>query len=213
MDKQRAKKIYKRLQQFCPDAQCSLRFDNPLQLLIATILSAQCTDVRVNMVTPLLFAKYKTVADFAQVRREELEQVIQSTGFYRNKAKNIQECCQQLIERHAGEVPGDLDSLVALPGVGRKTANVVLGNGFGRSEGIVVDTHVLRLAQRIGLSSEKTPEKVEKDLISLFPRKNWVEISHLLIQLGRQICKARNPDHQHCPLIDLCLSARTEKGK
>lgn len=213
MDKQTAKEIFKRLQQFCPDAQCSLRFDNPLQLLIATILSAQCTDIRVNMVTPGLFAKYKTVVDFAQVPREELEQAIQSTGFYRNKAKNIQECCQQLIERHEGEVPGDLDSLVALPGVGRKTANVVLGNGFGRLEGIAVDTHVLRLAQRIGLSSEKTPEKVEKDLISLFPKKNWVEISHLLIQLGRQICKAQNPNHQHCPLVDLCPSANATKGK
>ncbi|MCL2304824.1 MAG: endonuclease III, partial [Planctomycetaceae bacterium] len=167
-----------------PDAKCSLDFKTPLQLLVATILSAQCTDVRVNKVVGPLFQKYGNAEDFAQADRVELETMIQSTGFYHSKAKNIQESCKILCEKYGGGVPADLDSLLQLPGVGRKTANVVLGNAFGVIAGVVVDTHVSRLARRIGLSSEKTPEKIEKDLMQLFPKKSWVELSHLLIQLG-----------------------------
>ena len=187
-----------------PDARCSLDFETPLQLLVATILSAQCTDVRVNKVVGPLLQKYKSAKDFAQADRLELETMIQSTGFYRSKAKSIQESCKILCEKYGGTVPADLDSLVQLPGVGRKTANVVLGNAFGITAGVVVDTHVSRLARRIGLSAEKTPEKIEKDLMRLFPKKSWVELSHLLIQLGRNSCKSRKPDCQSCPLEELC---------
>ena len=187
-----------------PDARCSLDFTTPLQLLVATILSAQCTDVRVNMVVGPLFQKYKSAKDFAQADRIELETLIQSTGFYHSKAKSIQESCKILYEKYGGNVPADLDSLVQLPGVGRKTANVVLGNAFGITAGIVVDTHVSRLARRIGLSTEKTPEKIEKDLMRLFPKKSWVELSHLLIQLGRNSCKSQKPDCLNCPLKELC---------
>ena len=187
-----------------PGAACSLDYETPLQLLVATILSAQCTDVRVNMVAGPLFQRYKNAKDFAEADRTELETLIQSTGFYHSKAKSIQESCKILCEKYGGNVPADLDSLVQLPGVGRKTANVVLGNAFGIVAGVVVDTHVSRLARRIGLSTEKTPEKIEKDLVRLFPRKNWVELSHLLIQLGRNSCKSQKPDCPNCPLWELC---------
>jgi len=196
--------LLKRLRQVWPDAGCSLDYKTPLQLLVATILSAQCTDVRVNMVVGPLFQKYESAKDFAKADRTELETMIQSTGFYHSKAKSIQESCKILCEKYGGTVPADLDSLLELPGVGRKTANVVLGNAFGIIAGIVVDTHVSRLARRIGLSTEKTPEKIENDLMQLFPRKSWVELSHLLIQLGRNFCKAQKPNCQSCPIQELC---------
>ena len=202
--KQFAAKVLKRLKKHWPDAECSLSFESSLQLLVATILSAQCTDVRVNQVTGPLFKKYRTAADFANADLEELETAIQSTGFYHNKAKNIQESCRIIDRDYAGKVPENLDELIELPGVGRKTANVVLANAFGIVCGVVVDTHVSRLAGRIGLSSEKTPEKIEQDLMNLYPKKSWTELSHLLIQLGRSVCRARKPDCDHCPLADIC---------
>ena len=196
--------LLKRLRKHWPDAKCSLDFQTPLQLLVATILSAQCTDVRVNMVVGPLFQKYKNAKDFANAERDDLETMIRSTGFYHSKAKNIQETCKTLTEKYDGNVPADMESLVQLPGVGRKTANVVLGNGFGISSGVVVDTHVSRLARRIGFSAEKTPEKIETDLTQCFPRKTWVELSHLLIQLGRNFCKSQKPNCEKCPIGDIC---------
>ncbi len=196
--------LLKRLRKAYPDAKCSLDFRTPLQLLVATILSAQCTDVRVNMVVGPLFQKYRDVEDFARADREELESMIQSTGFYHSKAKNIQESCQILVDKYGGNVPAELELLVQLPGVGRKTANVVLGNAFGITAGVVVDTHVSRLSRRIGLSREKTPEKIEKDLVRQFPKKDWVELSHLLIQLGRGYCKSQKPDCENCPIREIC---------
>ena len=187
-----------------PNAKCSLDFETPLQLLVATILSAQCTDIRVNMVVGPLFQRYRTAKDFAEADHTELETMIRSTGFYRSKAKSIRESCHILCKKHGGNVPADLDALLLLPGVGRKTANVVLGNGFGITAGVVVDTHVSRLARRIGLSAEKTPEKIENDLMRLFPRKSWVELSHLLIQLGRNSCKSQKPACPNCPVKEFC---------
>lgn len=196
--------LLRRLRQNWPDAKCSLRFRTPLELLIATILSAQCTDVRVNLVVEPLFRKYKTARKFAEMPREDLETAIQSTGFYHNKAKHIQESCRILVEKYGGKVPPDMDALMHLPGVGRKTANVVLGNGFGIASGVVVDTHVSRLSQRLGLTQEKTPEKIEKDLTHIFPQDTWVELSHLLIHLGRDYCKAQKPNCRDCPMNDIC---------
>ena len=203
-DKSYATKILRRLKKKYPDAECSLTYLDPLQLLVATILSAQCTDVRVNLVTPGLFQKYPTARHFAVAEISELENDIRSTGFYRNKAKNIKAACRMIDEQYQGMVPKDMDQLVTLPGVGRKTANVVLGNGFGISSGVVVDTHVSRLARRIGFSAEKTPEKIETDLTRCFPRKTWVELSHLLIQLGRNFCKSQKPNCEKCPINDIC---------
>ncbi|MDR0534231.1 MAG: endonuclease III [Verrucomicrobiales bacterium] len=194
------------LKQTYPDAHCELDFANPLQLLVATILSAQCTDVRVNMVTPKLFAKYKTARDYANSELPELEDIIRSTGFFRNKAKNIRACCRQLVANHRGEVPQTMEELYVLPGVGRKTANVVLGNAFNINEGVVVDTHVSRLAARLGITRQKDPVKIEKDLMKLIPREDWALLSHLLIWHGRRRCKARNPDCPHCELQKLCPS-------
>jgi endonuclease-3 len=203
-----------RVQQLCaalraayPSAHCELNFSNPLELLIATILSAQCTDVRVNQVTATLFQKYRSAADYARAPQAELEQDIQSTGFYRNKAKNIQAACRALVERHRGEVPRSMAELTALAGVGRKTANVVLGNAFGLNEGIVVDTHVSRLAARLKLTPETDPEKIERDLMQLVPRSDWTLFSHWLIWHGRRRCRARNPDCAHCEIRALCPSA------
>ena len=186
-----------------PDAKCALRFSNPLELLIATILSAQCTDVRVNLVTPALFAKYKRAADYAAAPPGELERMIQSTGFFRNKAKAIRAACKDIVEKHGGAVPATLEQLCALPGVGRKTANVVLGNAFG-TPGVVVDTHVLRVSQRLGLTRNREPEKIEQDLMKLFPPRRWTMLSHELIQLGRTCCKAPKPRCWECPLQPLC---------
>ncbi len=190
-----------------PDARCELNFDNPLQLLVATILSAQCTDVRVNMTTPALFEKYPHVLAFAEAERAELEQAIRSTGFYRQKARFIQKSAQQILSKHGGSVPADMRSLTALTGVARKTANVVLGTGFGIADGVVVDTHVKRLSNRLRLTSQQNPEKIEKDLMALVPRNEWVAISHLLIFHGRRVCNARKPNCAACTLNHLCPSS------
>jgi endonuclease III len=202
--KRRAAKVAKLLAAEYPDATCALQFSNPLQLLIATILSAQCTDVRVNLVTPALFKKYPTAAAYAAAKRSELEQAIQSTGFFRNKAKSIQECCRQLVDDHGGKVPQSIDELVKLPGVGRKTANVVLGTAHGIASGVVVDTHVTRLSQRLGLTKQKDAVKIERDLMALLPAREWVDFSHRLIHHGRRICTARNPRCEACVLSVIC---------
>jgi len=195
------------LDQTYPNAHCELDHSNPLELLIATILSAQCTDKRVNLVTPGLFRKYPSAAVFAQAPAEELERAIQSTGFFRNKAKNIRACCQALVEKHGGSVPRTMDELTALGGVGRKTANVVLGNAFGLNDGIVVDTHVARLSQRLGLSAQTDPAKIETELMTLVPRDRWTLFSHWLIWHGRRRCSARKPDCEGCELRSSCPRA------
>lgn len=195
--------ILQLLNQDYPAAQCTLNFQNPLQLLIATILSAQCTDERVNQVTPRLFAKYSNAGDFARAPLKDLEAEIQSTGFYRNKAKNIQACCRILEERFDGQIPAQLDVLVALPGIGRKTANVVLGNAF-QIPGLVVDTHVGRVSQRLGLTQQKDPVKIETALMALIPEDRWVLFSHQLILHGRRVCIARKPKCPVCSLQDHC---------
>lgn len=201
--KERAGPIALTLARLYPEAFTGLTHDNPLQLLVATILSAQCTDRRVNQVTPALFARYKTAHDFAGADQAELEGYVQSTGFYRSKAKNIIACCRQLVGRFGGEVPGTLDELVTLPGVGRKTANVVLGDAFG-TPGITVDTHVGRLARRLGLTRFRDPVKVERVLMALLPRADWTVVSHRLILHGRRVCFARKPRCEACPLAHLC---------
>ena len=190
-----------------PDAHCELDHNGPFQLLIATILSAQCTDVRVNMVTPALFKKYPNAKSLAAARQENVEVLIRSTGFFRNKAKNLIAAAKSLIGEHAGEVPSDLETLTHLPGVGRKTANVVLGNAYGIEAGVVVDTHVARLSKRLGLTKHTDPVKIEKDLIKLIPQNAWTLWSHLLIWHGRRRCMARNPDCPNCELQSLCPSA------
>ncbi|MBK6751706.1 MAG: endonuclease III [Acidobacteria bacterium] len=192
-DKQRAAEIIRRLKKAYPNAHCALNHSSPFELLIATILSAQCTDVRVNIVTADLFRKYRGPADFLKVSQHELEKDIHSTGFFRNKAKNIQAACQRIIEEYGGEVPKDMDSLLTLGGVARKTANVVLGNAFGIASGVVVDTHVGRLSRRLGLTENENAEKVERDLAQLIPKKHWVMFPHWMIHHGRQICDARKP--------------------
>lgn len=201
------KRIIRVLRKTYPDAHCALNHTNPLELLIATILSAQCTDERVNIVTADLFRKYRNALDYVNVDRAELERDIHSTGFYRNKAKSIQGACQIIAEQYDGNVPVTMEELLALPGVARKTANVVLGNAFGVASGIVVDTHVSRLSQRLGLTANEQPEKIEKDLIAITPKKDWIDLSHLLIAHGRALCKARNPQCQLCPLEASCPSS------
>ncbi len=203
----RTKTILAALQQTYPNAHCELKFSSPLQLLIATILSAQCTDKRVNIVTADLFRKYRSAADFANADLAELEQAIKTTGFFRNKAKNIKACCAALVEKHGGEVPRTMDELTALGGVGRKTANVVLGNAFGINVGVVVDTHISRLSQRLGLTKQTDPEKIEQDLMPLVPRAQWMLFSHWLIWHGRRRCAARKPDCAGCEISMLCPSA------
>lgn len=204
----RARTIIRRLRREFPEAKCALDHDTPLQLLVATILSAQCTDVRVNMVTPTLFAKYRSTGDYAAADPHVLEKEIQSTGFFRNKTKAIVGMAQALIERHGGQVPDTMDQLVALPGVGRKTANVVLGNAFGKNEGIVVDTHVQRISGLLKLTKEHTPEKIERDLMTLVPRSDWTIFSHLLILHGRKTCIARRPRCEVCTINRWCPSSR-----
>jgi endonuclease-3 len=199
----RARKIVRLLARLYPDAECALHHEGPLQLLVATILSAQCTDARVNQVTPALFARYPDARAFAEADVGELEKAIQSTGFYRNKARSIIGCCKGLVEQHGGRVPDTMEELVPLPGVGRKTANVVLGTAFGQP-GITVDTHVRRLSGRLGLTEEEDPEKIERDLMRLIPRKDWTMFSHRLIFHGRQVCHARKPDCEGCGLARLC---------
>jgi endonuclease-3 len=202
--KQRAAKVIRLLAKTYPDAICALRFENPLQLLIATILSAQCTDERVNFVTTNLFRKYRSAANYARAPLADLERDIQSTGFFRNKAKSIHGCCTVLAERFKGEVPRDMDSLVELPGVGRKTANVVLGTAYHIPSGVVVDTHVTRISQRLGLTREKDAVRIEQDLMALLPKKEWIDFSHRMIWHGRKICVARKPRCQQCPLLPVC---------
>src|SRR5216117_1659046 len=202
----RAKRILAGLRKTYPDAHCELDYASPLELLVATILSAQCTDKRVNQVTAALFQKYRSAADYASAPLAALEQDIRATGFYRNKAKNIQACCRKLLEQHAGQVPRTMDELTRLDGVGRKTANVVLGNAFGVNEGVAVDTHVARLSRRLRLTSQTTPEKIERDLVKLVPQAQWAYLSHWLIWHGRRRCFARKPDCAHCEIRDLCPS-------
>jgi endonuclease-3 len=199
----RAGRIVRKLAQLYPDAHCALHYDNPLQLLVATILSAQCTDARVNRVTPALFARYLDAKAFATAEQAELEKMIQSTGFFRSKAKNLIACCRQLVEQFGGKVPRTMEELVPLPGIGRKTANVLLGNLFD-VPGIPVDTHVRRLSRRMGLSEHEAPEKIERDLMALIPRKEWTMFGHRMIFHGRQVCHARKPQCEQCQLAALC---------
>ncbi len=201
----RLQKIIAGLKKAYPDAHCELDHSNPLELLIATILSAQCTDKRVNLVTADLFRKYRSAADYAQARLPDLEREIKTTGFFRNKAKSIKACCQALVEKHGGEVPRTMEELVELGGVGRKTANVILGNAFNLSSGIVVDTHVGRLSQRLGLTQQKDPEKIESELMQLVPQAQWTMFSHWLIWHGRRRCYARNPDCPNCEVKAVCI--------
>jgi endonuclease-3 len=200
----RVKKIIAALRKTYPDAHCELNYSNPLELLVATILSAQCNDKQVNIVTETLFKKYRTAADYANAEPGAFEQEIKRIGLYRNKAKNIQACCRKLIERHGGKVPDTMEALIELDGVGRKTANVVLGNAFQINHGIVVDTHVARLSERLGLTREKTPEKIEQALVKLVPQPEWTLFSHWLIWHGRRRCFARSPDCPHCEIKNLC---------
>jgi len=200
----RAQKILAALARTYPQAHCELDYSTPLELLIATILSAQCTDKRVNIVTKELFRVCKSAADFVALPQEQLEEIVHTTGFFRAKAKNIKACCTALMERHGGEVPRTMDELTALAGVGRKTANVVLGNAFGINVGVVVDTHVQRLTARLGLTRETTPEKIEQDMMRLVPCEQWAVFSHWLIWHGRRRCDARKPDCAQCEIATLC---------
>ena len=203
---ERVKKIWPILKKTYPDAKTSLRFKNPLELLIATILSAQCTDVRVNIVTKDLFRKYRSAADWVKADIKDIESDIKSTGFYRNKAISIKGVCKEVIEQHAGKVPDTMEELVRFPGVGRKTANVVLGNAFGKP-GIACDTHVIRLSRRLRLSANSDAVKLEFDLAEIVPKRNWTLFSHLLIHHGRNICKARKPDCENCTISKHCPAA------
>jgi endonuclease III len=204
----RTVEIISRLRDAYPDARCSLDFRNAYELLVATILSAQCTDERVNMVTPALFERYPTADDLAGARTEELEEMIRSTGFFRNKTKSLLGMANAVAEQHGGTVPSAFEDMVALPGVGRKTANVVLGNAFGINEGIAVDTHVKRVSGRLGLTRNTDPEKIEPDLMKLVPREEWTDVSHLLIYHGRAVCKAPKPKCEECMLSEICPSSR-----
>lgn len=197
-------RIVEGLKREFPEAPCALRHDNAFQLLIATILSAQCTDERVNQVTAGLFERYPTARAIAELPLESLEREIKSTGFFRNKARNIKACCQQLVEQYDGDVPQAMDELVKLPGVGRKTANVVLGTAFGIAVGVVVDTHVTRISRRLGLTRNATAEKIEQDLMKLLPRSEWIDFSHRVIHHGRKTCKAARPRCDDCCLLELC---------
>ena len=209
--KKRVRQIIRLLKKEHPDARCSLDHSNPLELLVATILSAQCTDERVNLVTADLFRKYRTWRDYAEAPIAELERDIHSTGFFRNKAKAIQGACRMIGERHGGRVPDSMEELLELPGVARKTANVVLGNAYGIASGVAVDTHVSRLSERLGLSREKSAEKIERDLLGLVPESDWINFSHLLIAHGRAVCKARTPFCGACVLEPLCPSSELNK--
>lgn len=200
----RAGAIYEILRESYPDAHCALDYRNPYELAVATILSAQCTDERVNLVTPALFRRYPTPQHLAGADQEEVETLIHSTGFFRNKARNLIGMAQSVVESHDGELPKTMEELVHLPGIGRKTANVILGNAYGLNEGVVVDTHVSRLTQRMGLTGRRDPVRIEKELTEIFPRESWTLLSHLLISHGRAICTARKPRCAECPLSHLC---------
>lgn len=210
--KLRTRKIIRLLKRAYPDAKCSLNHSNAFELLIATILSAQCTDARVNVVTQDLFRKYRKPEDYLKVSEKELQQDIRTTGFFRNKTRSIQGTAKALTDQYRGKVPQTMDQLLELPGVARKTANVVLGNAFGISSGVVVDTHVTRLSRRLGLTVQKTAEKIELDLVAVVPKKDWVIFSHLLIAHGRAICKARNPLCAECVVERLCPSSYLKTG-
>jgi endonuclease III len=205
---QRMPEILERLRAAHPDACCALQHKDPLQLLVATILSAQCTDERVNQVTPALFQKYQTAVDFAGADRAELERMIRPAGFFRQKARFIQEACSAIVHEFNGQVPSTLDGLLRLTGVARKTANVVMGVAFGVASGIVVDTHVKRLSLRLDLTGQSTPEKIEQELMQIVPQVDWIDFSHLLIFHGRRVCQARKPACPHCTLVQLCPSAQ-----
>jgi endonuclease-3 len=209
--KQKVHVVLNELSRCYPRVECGLVYHNPLELLIATILSAQCTDVRVNKVTPELFATFQNASDFADASPTKIEEAIRSTGFFRNKARNIRACCRQLVELYDGQVPGSLAEMVELPGIGRKTANVVLGEVF-HVPGLVVDTHVKRLANKIGLTREKTPEKIEQDLMKIVPEQNWTLFSHLLVTHGRQVCFARRPQCRECVLRCICGYGKNHGG-
>jgi endonuclease-3 len=202
--RERIRPIITRLKRRYPEARCSLDFDSPLELLVSTILSAQCTDERVNAVTPALFARYRTARDYAEANPDELSDMIKSTGFFNNKTRSLIGMGAALVERHGGEVPRTMEELTAVPGVGRKTANVVLGNAFGIDEGVVVDTHVARLSQRLALTRHSEAGKIERDLMALVPRKDWTLFPHLMIHHGRATCQARKPKCEMCPVNDLC---------
>jgi endonuclease-3 len=206
--RERVSKLLKVWPKIYPDAHTELNFKTPLELLIATILSAQCTDKRVNMVTPALFKKYRTAKDYADAPAAELENAIKSTGFFRSKTKSIKGATSTIVKKFSGKVPDSMEGLRELPGVGRKTANVVLGNAFGKNEGIVVDTHVIRLSQRLGLTKHKDPEKIEQDLMKLVPKEHWTKWSHWLIWHGRRRCFARKPDCANCEVFKLCPSGK-----
>jgi endonuclease-3 len=209
--RRRAAELFARLAAEYPDAHCELDYRTPYELLVATILSAQCTDARVNLVTPEFFRRYPTPQALARAEREEVEELIRSTGFFRNKAKSLLGMAQALTGEHRGEVPREMAQLRELPGVGRKTANVILGNAYGINEGVTVDTHVARLSARLGLSRQATPEKIEQDLMPLFPRADWALLSHLLIWHGRRVCIARKPRCELCVVNELCPSARVPR--
>ena len=211
-EKARARKIIARLKKEYPDAHCSLNYSNPLELLVATILSAQCTDERVNIVTADLFRKYRSCDDYLKTPAGELENDIRSTGFYRNKAKAIQGAAKVLSDKYDGCVPDRIEDLIALPGVARKTANVVLGNAYGIASGVVVDTHVARLSRRLGLTEHEQPEKIERDLIELVPKNDWISFAHLMIYHGRRVCKARKPLCEECVIEQLCPSSLLKTG-
>jgi endonuclease-3 len=208
----RVLEVLARLKRAYPDARCALDYRTPYELLVATILSAQCTDVRVNMVTPAVFARYPTAADLARADPVELEGLIRSTGFFRNKTRSLIGMASAVAAVHGGVVPNTMEELRLLPGVGRKTANVLLGNAFGLDEGVVVDTHVTRLAGRLGFTGQTDAEKIERDLMALVPREDWTLVSHLLIFHGRQVCIARRPRCGDCPVADLCPSAQLDGG-
>jgi endonuclease-3 len=210
-DQKRVKEIIKILSKEIPDSRIALRFTNPLELLIATILSAQCTDVKVNQVIETLFKKYRSAKDYVKAELAELEEEIRPTGFYRNKAKSVQKCCQKLVTQFGGEVPKTLEELVTLPGVGRKTANVILGNAFG-TPGIVVDTHVHRVSQRIGLTKKNDPVKIEFDLMEIVPKDEWTHFSNLLVWHGRRTCVAKKPLCEICPIMKLCNYGSEKMG-
>ena len=210
--KKRTREIIRRLKRAFPDAKCSLNHTNAFELLVATILSAQCTDDRVNLVTQDLFRKYRKPEDYLEVSPRELEKDIQSTGFFRNKTKSIQGASKMLIEDYGGEVPHTMDELLALPGVARKTANVVMGNAFDIASGVVVDTHVTRLSRRLGLTKEKDPQKIERDLVEIVPKKDWIIFPHLLIAHGRKVCKARSPLCEECVVEKQCPSSFLKTG-
>jgi endonuclease-3 len=202
-----AKTVYRRLLNLYPDAKCELDYESPFQLAVATVLSAQCTDKRVNIVTPVLFKKYPDAGALAAAKVGDVEEIIKSTGFFRNKAKSITGLARGVMEKHGGVLPDSMEELFVLPGIGRKTANVILGNAFGKNEGVVVDTHIGRLSNRLGFTKQTDPVKVEKALVKLFPRENWTMLAHLLIWHGRRTCFARKPDCAGCVLNDICPSA------